>query len=399
MPKSSDFLIIGAGIFGVTAALELHRRGHSVALLDPGPIPHPLAASTDISKVVRMEYGADRVYLRMADQAIDGWLRWNEELDETLYHQTGVLMLARQPLQPGSHLYESYQALLAEGKRPERLNSEELARRFPAIASQRYVDGFFHARGGFVESGRVVEALLRQAQQAGVAVHSGQTAAELLAKRGRISGARSREGEAFLAGHVIVAAGSWTQTLLPELQGVMKATGHPVFHVRPADPTLFAPPNLVVWTADVANSGWYGFPLHPREGIVKLANHGVGRVLHPEHDERVVYDSDLVSLRSFLAETFPALLDAEIVYTRRCLYSDTLDEHFWIDRHPEKPGLTVAAGGSGHAFKFGPILGPLIADAAEGQANLWGARFRWRDLSGDTRGQEASRFHGPGELA
>ena len=55
-----DFLVIGAGIFGITTAIELHGRGFSVAVLDPGPLPHPLAASTDISKVIRMEYGDGR---------------------------------------------------------------------------------------------------------------------------------------------------------------------------------------------------------------------------------------------------------------------------------------------------------------------------------------------------
>lgn len=52
-------------------------------MIDPGPIPHPLAASTDVSKVVRMEYGADRQYLHMADRSIDGFLAWNEEFGET----------------------------------------------------------------------------------------------------------------------------------------------------------------------------------------------------------------------------------------------------------------------------------------------------------------------------
>src|SRR5690606_21657515 len=95
---SSDILILGAGIFGITAAIELNRRGHRVAVIDPGPIPHPLAASTDISKVVRMEYGPDRQYARMVDKAIDGFVQWNEAFGEELYHNTGVLMLTQAPM-------------------------------------------------------------------------------------------------------------------------------------------------------------------------------------------------------------------------------------------------------------------------------------------------------------
>ena len=174
----------------------------------------------------------------------------------------------------------------------------------------------------------------------------------------------------------------------------MRATGHPVFHLEIDRPELFTPPAFATFTADVANSGWYGFPVHPRRGVLKVANHGVGQPLHPERDERRVTAEDEAQLRRFLEETFPALVDAPIVYTRCCLYNDTLDEHLWIDRHPRLEGLTVAAGGSGHAFKMAPVLGELIAAAAEGQSHRWLPKFRWRQLGGETAGQEAARHHG-----
>ncbi|MDX1663545.1 MAG: FAD-dependent oxidoreductase, partial [Candidatus Promineifilaceae bacterium] len=261
-----------------------------------------------------------------------------------------------------------------------------------------YVDGFYHAHGGYAESGRVVAALLRQAIRAGVDVRPEQPVGELLRESGRVRGVRLAEGEQVEGDHVLLAAGSWTPLLLPELQSVMAATGHPVFHLKPDNPELFSTPAFVVFTADVSRTGWYGFPFHPTEQVIKIANHGPGVRLHPERDERVVTASDEQALRAFLRATFPALVNAPIVYTRRCLYTDTLDEHFWIDRHPEVEGLSVATGGSGHGFKFAPVLGALIADAVEGVAdveNAWLARFRWRELGASTAGEEAARFHQP----
>lgn len=82
-----------------------------------------------------------------------------------------------------------------------------------------------------------------------------------------------------------------------------------------------------------------------------------------------------------------------MVYTRRCLYADTLDEHLWIDRHPEIAGLSVATGGSGHGFKFAPLLGALIADSVEKRDNPWLHKFRWRELLPETAGEEAARYH------
>ncbi len=391
MTRSSDILVVGSGIYGITAALELRSRGFSVTVIDQGPIPHPLDASTDVSKVVRMEYGADLQYTRMADRAIDGFLVWNEEFGEELYVNTGVLMLGRTPMQPGSYLYESYKLLQAEGHHLDRLDSAELRRRFPAWNADTYVDGFFGFRGGYAQSGRIVAMLANKAQRLGVAIYTPQTASELVRSGGRIVAVRTREGETFSAGHTLVAAGAWTHHLLPELQRIMVATGHPVFYLKPPKPELFAPPQFVTFTADVAATGWYGFPLL-REGVVKIANHGVGVQLHAEHDERAVSERDFADLRRMLADTFPALLDADIVYTRRCLYSDTPDGHFWIDRHPQRIGLTVAAGDSGHGFKFAPVLGPLIADVIEGISNDWAPKFRWRTLAPYTISEEAARY-------
>ena len=148
MRPAPDILIVGAGLFGITAALELRERGHSVLLVDQGPPPHPLASSTDISKVVRMEYGSDLFYMELVEEAMDGLDRWNEELPRPLYHETGVTMLSREVMEPGGFEYESYHTLLSRGHQPQRLGPDDLRRRFPAWNPDSHVDGFFHAQIG-----------------------------------------------------------------------------------------------------------------------------------------------------------------------------------------------------------------------------------------------------------
>src|SRR4051812_44947151 len=124
-----NVVVLGAGIFGVTAALELRRRGHRVRLVDPGPVPHPLAESTDISKVVRLEYGADRDYTALAERALVGWRQWNRELGAELFHETGVLFLRRTPLAPGTFEGDSLAMLEERGHRPERLTPAQISAR------------------------------------------------------------------------------------------------------------------------------------------------------------------------------------------------------------------------------------------------------------------------------
>jgi sarcosine oxidase / L-pipecolate oxidase len=86
-------IVVGAGINGIVAAIELRKRGHNVVLLDPGPLPHPLAASTDISKVVRAAYGADEEYTELAERSRRNWQRWNIEFELELYHEVGFLCM------------------------------------------------------------------------------------------------------------------------------------------------------------------------------------------------------------------------------------------------------------------------------------------------------------------
>lgn len=396
---TADAVVVGAGVFGLAGARELRRRGLRVTLLDPGPLPHPLAASTDVSKVVRMEYGADVAYMALVERALEGWRRWNREatLGEPLFHETGVLMVTRQAMAPGGFEHDSHHTLLARGHRPERLDAATLVRRFPAWRPGSHVDGFFHARGGWAESGRVIAALADLAEREGVDLRVGESAVELVTAGDRVTGVRTASGATHSAARVVIAAGAWTPRLVPELRAAMRISGHPVFHLRPAAPERFTGDGFPVFTADIARTGWYGFPLHPREGIVKIGNHGAGQELDPSRDARVVGPEEVDRLRAFLAATFPGLVDAELVATRRCLYTDTRDGHLWIDRHPERPGLVVASGGSGHAFKLAPVLGELVADAALGAAGeatlIVGDRFRWRSFGDDARGEEAARCH------
>ncbi|NND59397.1 MAG: FAD-dependent oxidoreductase [Gammaproteobacteria bacterium] len=386
-----DVLIVGAGIYGLSAALALAARGNRVHVIDPGPIPHPLSSSSDINKAIRMEYGDDAFYLEQAARARDEWLRWNEEFDEQLYNECGLLVLAKKPMQPGSYEHDSYEQLKAHGFEPQHVDAVSLRQNFPAWCNEQYQDAFFHDKAGFADSGRVISALARRAITDGVILQIGSRVDSLVGTGNRVTGVITEHGEQIDAGAVVVAAGAWAPLLVPQLQPFIHSVGQPVFYVRPCDQELFLPPAFPVFTADVANTGWYGFPLHPRESVVKIANHGVGKLTHPVEGRRKVGDRQRADFASFLETSLPALAKGELVSARLCLYCDTRDGHFWIDRDPSRDGLVVATGGSGHAFKIGPLLGDWSADVVEHKNNDALQRFRWRELGTATSGEEAAR--------
>jgi glycine/D-amino acid oxidase-like deaminating enzyme len=363
-------LVIGGGIFGVTCAIELRARGCDVTLVDPGPLPHPLAESTDISKIVRSDYGGDEDYTALAERALDGWRRWNAAWPVPRFHETGVAFLTRSAMQPGGFEYDSFALLARRGHHVERLDAAQIARRFPAYRPGAYVDGYFHREGGWAESGAVVAHLLVEAISAGVTV-LGDCPVHRIVDDGAVSGTAHLPAEA-----VVVCAGAWTPLLVPDLAPDLRAVGQPVFHLRPADRSLFADVHFPVFGADIARTGYYGFPAQ-HDGIVKIANHGTGIHLTADGPRHVTAAQE-AALRDFLRASFPALADAPIVARRLCVYCDTRDADFWIARHPRRANLTIATGGSGHAFKFAPVIGPVIADTVLGIAHPLSHRFRWR---------------------
>ena len=380
-------LIAGAGVFGVTAAIELRKRGHPVMLVDPGPLPHPLAASTDISKVVRLEYGADEPYTALAERAIEGWRRWNRDLG-LLYHETGLLLLRRTPLAPGTFEQDSFEMVSRRGHRPELVDGAAVRTRFPAWNAEQYRHGTYDPEGGFVESGKAIARLVAEARRLGVELREGVAFARLVDRGvGIISGA----DEAIAADRVVLALGAWTPHALPWLAAEFRSTGHPVFHLAPKDLDAFRPELFPVFCAEIQNTGYYGFPAHPESGVVKIARHGKGRPMHPESPQRSVTAEETAQLREFLAGTFPLLQEAPIVHTRICLYCDSSDGHFWIARDPDRPAVVVASGDSGHAFKFAPVLGALIADVVQGRPDPLQSRFAWRPGLRPANWQEATR--------
>src|SRR6478672_5473262 len=166
----SRIIVVGAGINGVTAAIELRKRGHEVVLVDPGPLPHSLAASTDISKAVRAAYGADEDYTALAERSIKIWREWNQEFGTRLYHEVGVMFVRQREMKPGDFEYESFKILQRRGHKVERMNSAQ--RRFPAWNPEVFRDGLLEVEAGYAESGRAVAMLVQRAESIGVELRS-----------------------------------------------------------------------------------------------------------------------------------------------------------------------------------------------------------------------------------
>ena len=340
--------IVGAGIFGISSAAALARRGHRVEVHEAGDrLPSERAASRDTSKVLRLEYGADSgLYAPRVAEALRRWRELEDQTSTRLVHRTGYLALTTDG-SPAGFEATSHAWLVENGFASRVLERDELARSFPVLDTSAVAFATLSPDAGWLDPPRCVEALARVARGAGAEIRLGS----------RVEALDALEADA-----VLVAAGAWTPRLVPEGLDPLAVTRQHESFFRPGEPDRWA--DLPVWSYDVTTEGWYGLPLHP-DGTLKIACHDPSRPADPEVD-RAADPAEAGRIRAFTGRVLPGL-DGCAETGRTCLYTMTDDGRFRIDAVPGRGGVFVATGGSGHGFKFGPLLGEWAADVVEGK--------------------------------
>jgi len=351
--------VVGAGIFGLSGALALQRRGHRVTVFDrQGPPAHD-AASTDRTKALRFEYGsACPLYVPLVDEARTLY----RALDPSLYVETGVLALAA-TWDESRHEWESHNYLVEHGWPVELWEPSRARERFPQFNYDGVAAVTWNPQGGYVRAEAAVRATLRAFREAGgvvvapmrvTGIEESAEAAEIVVEG----------GEPFDFDAALVCAGAWFRALGLARDDFVRPTRQAVTYYRPPSDMLarFDPPAFPVWMHDLTESGWYGMPLE--DGLLKVARHRPGEPADPDAP-RAVSPEDRAASRAFVARSLPAIHANWYAEDRGCLYAMTDDGNFVIDSVPGRTRTFVAGGGSGHGFKLGPAVGRLAADMVE----------------------------------
>ncbi len=348
-----DVAIIGAGVFGSWTAWHLVRAGRRVLLLDAWGAGHSRSSSGGESRIIRMGYGQDALYTRMAAQSLALWRQLENSAGESIFHPTGVLWMAR-----GTDPYSAAtQSVLAEAGVPfEILTAAELAAGFPQFglpAGDAY--GIFEPESGALMARRAVSAVVRNAVASGLEYG---IAAVRVSPHGRV---QTASGEEIRARAYVFACGPWLPKVFPELLGrrIFPTRQEVMFFAPKAGDSQFAATAFPAWIDFSDPRGPYGFPDLEGRGV-KLAFDLHGPAFDPDAGGRQVSAGSVDAARQFLADRIPALRDAPLTETRVCQYENTSNGDFLLDRHPEFASVWLAGGGSGHGFKHGPAVGAYL---------------------------------------
>jgi sarcosine oxidase len=339
-----DIVVIGAGSFGAWTALHLKRAGRSVLLLDAWEPGHSRSSSGGESRVIRMGYGADELYTRMARRSLGQWQDVFEETGQKLFQRTGVLWIARE----GDPYSESTRRTLKDlGVPVELLSAADLAARYPQMRLDTpHTFGILEPESGALMARRAIAAVVETSMRAGVEYMT--AAIERPTGRNTLDWVRTTGGDRIGASEFVFACGAWLPPLFPGLLGtrIFPTRQEVLFFAPPAGDLRFSSPRLPVWIDFTDPRGPYGFPDLEGRGF-KLAFDRHGPAFDPDSGDRRISAGSLAEARAFLAARFPAMHAAPLTESRVCQYENTSNGDFLIDRHPEFENVWLVGGGSG----------------------------------------------------
>ncbi len=354
-------VIIGAGIVGLSTAYALLKQGiRRVTVLEQAQVNHQRGASYGPSRLLRHEYGSDRLYTEMVHLSLKRWKNLERETHKTLYAPTGVLTLGRED--DGS-TNTSYYMLRELGFTPEWLTPQECRRRFPQFRTQGYTMLTYNANAGLLHASRCMQTLRGRILDLGGTILENSRIVRIIhdSRNNPVHLLLKDSGE-IAAEKVILATGPWVHHLLGEMRLPVRLTRQYSLYFANLSPEIFG---VGVFPAFMAND-LYGFPILPigttsGPPLLKAASHRFGMATEP--DEEPVIDEEVIRReKEALSDLIPALQKAKLTRIVSCIYDISPDETFILDHLPDDPRIIFATGLSGHGFKFGLLLGEMLSN-------------------------------------
>ena len=362
--KCFDVVVLGLGTMGAFACLELARRKASVIGFDRFAPPHNRGSHTGDTRIFREAYGEFPSYVPLARRAGELWDKFGEEVQAVLLHRCGMLNIGPKD----SHLISGIQATATlHGLHVEELSMAEMASRFPAFSPPPDSIGIFEPSAGWVDVDSAMKFGLARAAEFGAEIRLNMPV-EGWKQDGKQFRIHTPEGTV-LTERLVIAVGAWSGQLLAGLQLSLRVLRKVLVWVDPLNPELFSPCRFPLFS--FSDRFLYGFPSIGGKGV-KFAIHWDPNALVTEADtnQTAAAQSEIepalaaaTTLMPLLAGSLPSAFE-RVLNTRTCLYTMTPDEGFIVDRHPSLENVHIAAGFSGHGFKFAPVIGEALADLA-----------------------------------
>jgi len=355
-----DVLIVGLGAMGSAAAYHLAGRGMRVLGLDRFQPPHSFGSSHGRTRIIREAYFEHPAYVPLLQRAYELWANLEKESGRKLLLQTGGLMLG--PVE-GVLVSGARRSAEQHGLRHELLSAAQIRARFPELSVPDGLAAVWEPRAGILFPELAIQTHLELARARGAELLLNSP---VLSWEPRAEGVRvTCETGTYIAKQLVLSPGAWMNSLLPPPGLPLSVERQVLFWFEPLQRGVFEPARLPIFIWEyAAHQFFYGFP-DLGDGV-KFALHHQGEPSAPDSLAREINPQEIEAARGLLRRFIPGAAGA-LKSTAVCMYTNTPDEHFMLDKHPTLPQVLVASPCSGHGFKFSAVIGEIIADMIAGE--------------------------------
>ncbi|MFJ8511836.1 N-methyl-L-tryptophan oxidase [Lysinibacillus xylanilyticus] len=349
-----DVIVIGAGSMGMATGYNLAKAGKNVLMLDAFNPPHEEGSHHGETRIIRFAYGEGASYVPFVKRAGELWKELEALTNEALFLQTGVMNVGEethtfiQNVKKSARLYDLTL---------EQYSAAEAMEKWPGLSLPENFVACFEPTAGVLRVEACIRAYKKLALEAGATLHTNEKVRNI--KAGEIVSVQTANN-IYEAKHLVVTAGAWATELLQTVDITIPVTPtRKTFAWFEADEHLYHEDIFPAYCFEFADSAYYGFPSIDGVGL-KLGRHDGGDGINPNDPLRPFDEQDALDLRNFINRFMPQ--HGALKFGKPCKYSMTPDEDFIIDLLPEHQNIVIAAGFSGHGFKFSSAVGEVLAD-------------------------------------
>ena len=354
-----DAIVIGIGGMGSATVYHLARRGWKVIGLERYGIPHEMGSSHGYSRMIRYTLQEHPNYVPLVHRAYELWHKLEDSCRETLVITTGSVRSGP----PNSYFFKkAKEACDAHDISYEILTGHELNKRFPGYQFPDEISSIFQSDGGFLLPERCIVNHVRGAEESGAEIHSHENVLNWEPQGDGVE-VQTDQG-VYTAKRLIITAGAWAGKLVPAVMNHALPERQVLGWFETKKPELFQPANFPVFGILAEEGRYYGFPTYSVPGFKIGRSHHLLQNVDPDQMDREVHAEDEAVLRQAVNRYFPQAA-GRLLESKTCIYTNTPDEHFMIGVLPDNPQVSIAAGFSGHGFKFASVIGEIMADLAQ----------------------------------
>jgi sarcosine oxidase len=353
-----DAIVLGLGGMGSATLSQLAKRGQRVLGIEQFPLVHSRGSSHGHTRIIRTAYYEHPSYVPLVRRSFELWRELERKTNRELLVPSPCVTVGP----PDGELVQGVmQAAREHYLSVESLPARELMKRFPAFRIGDEYTGVLENDAGMLFVEECVRAQLDAAKQHGAVIKADCPVLDWSADDRGVT-VRTND-ETFHAAKLVVTAGAWATTLLRDI-GVPFAVMRQTMHwFEPASRSDFGVGRFPIFLLDTPDGAFYGMPALEPQGVKVARHYGAPEQSVPNDVNWEVTESDALPVQGFLNQHIPSAIGPSTGQV--CMYTLTPDRHFVIDVHPHHSNVVVAAGFSGHGFKFAPVVGEVLADLVE----------------------------------